>query len=245
DERRRHAAPRGECVEREPLAVVGVLAQLGGDGRGEVGIGPAELSPHDAPDRRERESFLLQGAHLADPLRMLGPVPGHSPLALGGGKQSEGLVVAHGVHRHAGPRCQLLDAIPHDSPLYECALEGSTGRSRGRPGYDAGAVETLKRPVGLGLALFCLAITLTVSTAWKGYCANGVWTDGRQYHTLCYSDIVPLFDQEQLAGDRLPYLDTCASTPDAPCDEYPALSMYFMRIAAWLGGPTHPGFFYA
>src|SRR5207249_2389058 len=137
DQRGRDATSLGERVERQEVAVVRPLAAFGGDGRGEVGVGHAELSAHDPADRGERQPLLLEGADLADPVRVLGPVPRDASLAFGRRKQPERLVVADGVHRHTGPRRELFDAIPHDSSLYECALEGSTSRSLRRPDYDA------------------------------------------------------------------------------------------------------------
>jgi uncharacterized membrane protein len=101
----------------------------------------------------------------------------------------------------------------------------------------------LKRPVGLGLVLVGLAGTLALGAAVKAPCAAGNWNDGRQYRHLCYSDIVPLLGTEQLTGGRLPFLDPCA--PGAvQCDEYPVVSMYAMRLAAWASN-TLPGFFWA
>jgi uncharacterized membrane protein len=101
----------------------------------------------------------------------------------------------------------------------------------------------LKRPVGLGLVLVCLAGTLALGATLKAPCAAGNWNDGRQYRHLCYSDIVPLLGTEQLTGGRLPFLDPCA--PGAgQCDEYPVVSMYAMRLAAWASN-TLPGFFWA
>ena len=73
---------------------------------------------------------------------------------------------------------------------------------------------------------------------------TGYWGDGRQYRLLCYSDIVPLLSTEQLAGNRLPFLQPCLET-GGQCDEYPVLTMYFMRVAAWVGGNTTAGFFTA
>ena len=32
-----------------------------------------------------------------------------------------------------------------------------------------------------------------------------------QYRLLCYTDVVPLLDTEQLRGSRLPFLDPCAA----------------------------------
>lgn len=93
--------------------------------------------------------------------------------------------------------------------------------------------EEARRRIGLGVVLACLAVTLAVGLAVKAPCAGGDWTDGRQYERLCYSDIVPLLGTEQLTGDRLPYLDPCVES-DGQCDEYPVLSMYAMRTAAWV-----------
>jgi uncharacterized membrane protein len=89
------------------------------------------------------------------------------------------------------------------------------------------------RRTGLGLVLLCLSGTLIVGFLLKQPCASGEWQDGRQYRELCYTDIVPLYTSEQLQGGRLPYLDSCR--PSAyECDEYPVLTMYVMRVAAWL-----------
>jgi uncharacterized membrane protein len=89
------------------------------------------------------------------------------------------------------------------------------------------------RRTGLGLVLLCLSGSLIVGFLLKEPCASGEWQDGRQYRQLCYSDVVPLYTSEQLAGGRLPYLDSCR--PSAyECDEYPVLTMYVMRVAAWL-----------
>ena len=104
-------------------------------------------------------------------------------------------------------------------------------------------VTSAQRRIGLGLVLACLAATLVLGLAVKGPCAGGDWSDGRQYTRLCYSDIVPLLGTEQLTGDRLPYLDACVAS-DGQCDEYPVLSMYTMRVAAWVSSGVL-GFFYA
>ncbi len=94
------------------------------------------------------------------------------------------------------------------------------------------------------LVLGCLGATLILGSALKGPCANGSWADGRQYRLFCYSDIVPLLNTEQLTGNRLPFLQPCLET-GGQCDEYPVLTMYFMRVAAWIGGNTTAGFFTA
>lgn len=100
-----------------------------------------------------------------------------------------------------------------------------------------------RRGIGLGMVLACLGLTLGVGLAIKAPCASGDWADGRQYRRLCYTDIVPLLGTEQLTGDRLPYLDACAPS-EANCDEYPVLSMYAMRLAAWVSEGV-AGFFAA
>ena len=52
----------------------------------------------------------------------------------------------------------------------------------------------------------------------------------------CYSDIADLLRTEQLADGRLPYLERC-DVAAKPCDEYPLVSMYVMRLtASWPGG---------
>jgi uncharacterized membrane protein len=103
--------------------------------------------------------------------------------------------------------------------------------------------EAAKRPIGLGVVLACLGGTLVLGAVLKSPCASGDWTDGRQYARYCYSDIVPLLGTEQLTGGRLPYLDGCADVP-GECDEYPVLSMYVMRFAAWVSQGVE-GFFWA
>jgi uncharacterized membrane protein len=98
------------------------------------------------------------------------------------------------------------------------------------------------KQIGLGLVMACLATTLALGIALKAPCAGGDWGDGRQYRSYCYSDIVPLYGTEQLTGGRLPYLDACAPA-EGECDEYPVLSMYAMRLAAWTSDGVS-GFFY-
>lgn len=99
------------------------------------------------------------------------------------------------------------------------------------------------RGIGLGTILALLAGTLVLGQALKGPCSSGAWDDGRQYKWLCYSDIVHQLDTEQLRGGRLPFLDGCREAP-GECDEYPVLTMWTMRVAAWMSGPSVTGFFY-
>jgi len=92
--------------------------------------------------------------------------------------------------------------------------------------------------VSLWAVLGATLVTLGLGYALKAPCASGIWSDGRQYKLLCYSDIVPLYGTEQLQGSRLPYLQHCEGT----CDEYPVLSMYLMRTAAWIAQPLGRGY---
>jgi len=93
------------------------------------------------------------------------------------------------------------------------------------------------RTVSLGVVLATVLGTMGLGIALKSPCASGNWGDGRQYKQLCYSDIVPLLGTEQLTGNRLPFLDPCR-TSENNCDEYPVLTMYLIRAAAWVAIPT-------
>ncbi len=99
--------------------------------------------------------------------------------------------------------------------------------------------------VSLLAVLAATVVTLTAGALMKSPCASGSWADGRQYRRLCYSDIVPLYGTEHLQGGRLPYFDRCPDTGGQQnCDEYPVLTMYFMRLAAWMSD-SYGGFFWA
>jgi uncharacterized membrane protein len=106
-------------------------------------------------------------------------------------------------------------------------------------------VPTRARRFGLGMVFVCLTATLTLGLVEKAPCIRGDWGDGRQYTRLCYTDIVPLLGTEQLTGDRLPFLDPCDANAPGNCDEYPVLSMWAMRAAAWISGPDVGDFFRA
>jgi uncharacterized membrane protein len=103
-------------------------------------------------------------------------------------------------------------------------------------------VKHAARAVSLTVVLACVVGTMAVGAASKTPCAGGTY-DGRQYRLLCYTDIVPLVGTEQLAGGRLPFLDACADTENN-CDEYPVLTMYLMRVAAWIGGTGFTAFYW-
>ena len=102
--------------------------------------------------------------------------------------------------------------------------------------------QALPRRAVAGISLWAV-LAATFATLAFGYalklpCGAGMWGDGRQYKVLCYSDIVPLYGTEQLQGSRLPYLQRCEGT----CDEYPVLTMYLMRTAAWVSGLFRRGY---
>jgi uncharacterized membrane protein len=96
--------------------------------------------------------------------------------------------------------------------------------------------------VSLGVILATTLLVLLAGILVKKPCASGVWGDGRQYKRVCYSDIIPLFGTEHLTGGRLPYLDACSNS-GGQCDEYPVLTMYFMRLAAY-ASHSYSTFFY-
>ena len=96
----------------------------------------------------------------------------------------------------------------------------------------------------LGLVLMCVIGTMTLGAASKGPCASGAWGDLRQYRNLCYTDVVPLLDTEQLRGSRLPFLDECVAVEASNCDEYPVVTMYVMRLASWISGDDYAPFYW-
>ena len=62
---------------------------------------------------------------------------------------------------------------------------------------------------------------------------------------LCYSDIVPLLGTEQLDGRAAAVPRRMRHGPAGQnCDEYPVLTMYFMRVAAWLSGNDYASFYF-
>jgi uncharacterized membrane protein len=100
----------------------------------------------------------------------------------------------------------------------------------------------IQGPVTLAVVIGCVTATMLLGGALKAPCASGDWSDGRQYTLLCYSDIVPLLSTEQLGGGRLPFLDPCREVAGNNCDEYPVLTMYLIRLAAWVDA-SYGGFF--
>ena len=107
-----------------------------------------------------------------------------------------------------------------------------------KPPRTGQAVGTLS----LFAILAAMLGTLAVGAVQKAPCATEDWSDGRQYRWLCYTDLVPLFGTEGMNTGRLPYLDPCPPAATT-CDEYPVLTMYFMRLSAWLSGNSAGSFF--
>jgi Glycosyltransferase family 87 len=111
---------------------------------------------------------------------------------------------------------------------------------------DNHAVPASGKPIGIGLVLLLVAGTLAVGLAFRWPCAVGDWNDGRPFTRGCYTDLVGLIQSEKLTGNRLPYLDPCEGVAeDGTCDEYPVITMWTMRVAAWASGPSTTRFFFA
>jgi uncharacterized membrane protein len=112
----------------------------------------------------------------------------------------------------------------------------------------SGDVDTMRRVrhasrgISLTVVLACTFGAMALGTASKGPCATGNYSDGRQYRWLCYTDVVPLLGTEQLEHGRLPFIDACEASENN-CDEYPVVTMYLMRVAAWIGH-SFESFFY-
>jgi len=104
--------------------------------------------------------------------------------------------------------------------------------------------QPVRAASSLGIVLMCVTITMSLGTASKGPCASGDWGDLRQYRQLCYTDVVPLLDTEQLRGSRLPFLDACEAVDASNCDEYPVVTMYVMRLASWISGDDYAPFYW-
>jgi uncharacterized membrane protein len=89
-----------------------------------------------------------------------------------------------------------------------------------------GATDRTPR-IGLGLVLVATLFTLFVGFAHKSICISGDEFNDRAYRSLCYNDIVPLYQNEGFSRGDFPYLE-------AP-NEYPVLTGLFMWTASLVG----------
>jgi uncharacterized membrane protein len=73
----------------------------------------------------------------------------------------------------------------------------------------------LPRDVNWRNTALWLALVLTCSAGWlfKGHCVPGGWTDGEQYTTGCYNDVMPFWHARQVADGKIPYFQTPMEYP--------------------------------
>lgn len=66
----------------------------------------------------------------------------------------------------------------------------------------------LREPIDWRRAALWIALLFTCSAGWlfKGHCVPGGWTDGEQYTTGCYNDVMPFWTGRGVADGRIPYL---------------------------------------
>jgi len=92
----------------------------------------------------------------------------------------------------------------------------------------------------LAVLLVITAVVFLAGAIQKAPCADRMFVEERAgVGFQCYSDVAVLRFNEQLQGDRLPYLDPCAPSV-VNCDEYPPVTMYTMRLLAWIPGDGDP-----
>jgi hypothetical protein len=97
-----------------------------------------------------------------------------------------------------------------------------------------------RRPVARGLSAVAVVVlvaaaTMVAATAVRAACLRSL-LDGTRDEGWCGTQITDLLGTEDLTGGRLPYLDACdRAEPTTPCDEYPVLTMYAMRLAGVTG----------
>jgi len=92
----------------------------------------------------------------------------------------------------------------------------------------------------LGVLLAITAVVFLAGAVQKAPCADRAFVEERAgVGFQCYSDVAVLRLNEQLNGGRLPYLDPCAPST-VNCDEYPPVTMYTMRVLAWVPGDGDP-----
>lgn len=85
-------------------------------------------------------------------------------------------------------------------------------------------------------------VTLGLGFSYKDACNDQVgWKDSRQYRSLCYTDITPLYWVRNFDDDAVPYHEHEPQPEDLNPDEprgfleYPVLTGLFMWLASMLG----------
>ncbi len=147
------------------------------------------------------------------------------------------------------PKVATSDVEPSDvepsdvepSDVEPTRRSGSTATSLASGPVMIRSMATSRRGITLGLVFALLAGTLIVGFAIKAPCVIGDSLEGGSYY-LCYTDLLTLREAQQLTGDRLPYLDPCVELGSDPCDEYPVLTIWTMRIVAFVAGDSNDGF---
>jgi uncharacterized membrane protein len=106
------------------------------------------------------------------------------------------------------------------------AIGGPLGQHAVRsPGQIRGG-SRFWTPMRIVLALVCA--TLALGWVQKSPCADGQWTDMKQYKYFCYTDVLALYYAEHLSDGAVPYRDHPV--------EYPVLTGMFMGA---IGLPVH------
>jgi len=116
----------------------------------------------------------------------------------------------------------------------------AAGRAEPYPGRPASWLSRARRPALIALAgsTATLALASLIGSALgfvdKIACRSGAWdTSFGVYQAHCYTDIYPLYFNEQLAAGRVPYFGHHV--------EYPVLIGVAMQVVAWLVRPiTNP-----
>ena len=96
-------------------------------------------------------------------------------------------------------------------------------------------VERVGRPVSLVLILACTCGTMILGSALKAPCATGTWGDGRAVPTASATRTSSRCSTPSSSPGTGSRSSSRAWRRRGQCDEYPVLTMYFMRVAAWVG----------
>lgn len=119
----------------------------------------------------------------------------------------------------------MISILPsRDDPTVASGSEVSGGPAGSRVLLGAGWWNVFR------VLIVMTAIAAVVGYLSKWHCIANGWGEGRYSH-LCYTDITPLYSLRGFADGNIPYLS------DLPTDqvlEYPALTGFFMYVAALL-----------